>query len=270
MSEKADQPKNSETDSVRSKSNGLFFPRKIGYGPVAAVLITLLAYFGSQVLAGLVVGTYASVLGYDSDQIASLVQDSTVWQFWFFALYNMTTLLILAWFMRLRQIKFADIGLGRKPKWNDLGSGLITFGLYFLLLMGTFAIASQVIPSLNFDQRQELGFENAAGSYLVLVFVSLVVFPAIIEEIMVRGFLFSGLRQKLSMVTATIIASLLFAVAHLQIGSGEAPLWIAAIDTFLLSIVLIILRVRTGALWAGMVTHALKNGIAFVALFVIK
>lgn len=270
MTKETDEIAASKSKRSGGRRQGLLFRRKTGFGPIAAILITLLAYFGSQMVAGIAVGTYAGVLGYSPDQIAELIQDSTVWQFWFFLLYNSMTLLILVWFMKLRQIKLADIGLGRKPKWSDLGAGLITFGLYFLLLLGTFAVVGQLIPSINFDQRQELGFESAAGGYLALVFISLVVFPAVIEEIMVRGFLFSGLRSKLSAVMATIVASLLFAAAHLQIGNGEAPLWIAAIDTFLLSVVLIVLRSRTGALWAGMITHAVKNSIAFAALFVIK
>ena len=57
--------------------------------------------------------------------------------------------------------------------------------------------------------------------------------------------------------------------AHLAEGGAAGPLWIGFIDTFILSLVLCYLRVKTGSLWAGITLHALKNGIAFVALFVI-
>ena len=131
-------------------------------------------------------------------------------------------------------------------------------------------LVSVLIPSINLDQQQQIGFDHATGLVsLTLVFVSLVILPPIVEEIMVRGFLFSGLRSKLGVLASALIASFLFATAHLQLGSGEPPLWIAAIDTFLLSMALIALRIRTGALWAGVLVHALKNGVAFAYLFVL-
>ena len=39
------------------------------------------------------------------------------------------------------------------------------------------------------------------------------------------------------------------------------------LDTFILSLVLIYLREKTGGLWASITLHAFKNGVAFVALF---
>ena len=245
------------------------FRHKTGFGPVSAVLITLLAYFGSQLIAGIGVALYAHSRGYSEQQISDLVQNSVIWQFWFVLAVEAVTLLILFWFMKLRHIKLSEIGLGRIPKWSDLGNGVITFGLYFIALLAVMGIISKLIPSINIEQQQQIGFESASGfSSLALVFISLVVLPPIVEEITVRGFLFSGLNKKLGVVASALIASLLFAAAHLQLGSGEPQLWVAAIDTFLLSIVLIVLRVRTGALWAGMLVHALKNGIAFAYLFV--
>lgn len=267
MAEKLEKP---QPKDKTTQKYGLLFRRKIGFGPIAAILMTLIAYFGSQLFAGVLIGLYASGRGYSQDKISDLIQNSIPWQFAFILIVEVFTLLILWWFMKYRTIKWSDIGLGRKPVWSDLGYGIITYGLYFLALMVTFGILSQVAPSLNFDQKQQLGFEGATGGVsLVLVFISLVLLPAIVEEIMVRGFLFSGLKKGMKVGVAAVVASLIFGAAHLQLGSGAPPLWIAAIDTFLLSIVLIILRLRTGSIWAGMITHAVKNGLAFIALFVL-
>jgi membrane protease YdiL (CAAX protease family) len=52
-------------------------------------------------------------------------------------------------------------------------------------------------------------------------------------------------------------------------GGAAGPLWIGAVDTFTLSLVLVSLREITGNLWAGISLHAAKNGIAFILLFVI-
>jgi membrane protease YdiL (CAAX protease family) len=86
---------------------------------------------------------------------------------------------------------------------------------------------------------------------------------------MMRGFLYSSLKKAMPVGLAAVSVSLLFAAAHLPEGGAAGPLYIAAIDTFILSLVLVYLREKTGSLWASITLHALKNGIAFVALFVV-
>jgi len=132
-------------------------------------------------------------------------------------------------------------------------------------------MAKALFPSLNFEQEQEIGFSTAvSGLTLVPIFISLVVLPPVVEEILARGFLYTGLRTKLKPILATLITSVLFAVAHLQWGEGAPLLWVAAIDTFVLSMVLCYLRETTGRLAAPIMLHAIKNGIAFAALFIFK
>ena len=57
--------------------------------------------------------------------------------------------------------------------------------------------------------------------------------------------------------------------AHLPEGGAAGPLYIAAIDTFILSLFLIYLREKTGSLWSSMTLHATKNGVAFMVLYVL-
>ncbi|MGH9351096.1 MAG: lysostaphin resistance A-like protein, partial [Terriglobia bacterium] len=83
------------------------------------------------------------------------------------------------------------------------------------------------------------------------------------EETLVRGYLYSGLRKYWRFWPALLFTSLLFGAAHLEFGAGGPLVWAAAIDTFLLSVVLCYLRERTGALYAGILVHMLNNLIAF-------
>jgi membrane protease YdiL (CAAX protease family) len=76
------------------------------------------------------------------------------------------------------------------------------------------------------------------------------------------------LKKGLNVFWACAITSSLFAIAHLQVGSGEPLLWSAAVDTFVLSLILIYLREKTGSLWTSVGLHSLKNFIAFLGLFV--
>ena len=66
----------------------------------------------------------------------------------------------------------------------------------------------------------------------------------------------------------TLVTSVIFGALHTLTGK-DGLLWIAAIDTFALSLVLCYLREKTGNLYASMGVHAIKNGIAFLALFVL-
>lgn len=75
-------------------------------------------------------------------------------------------------------------------------------------------------------------------------------------------------KKGLRVLPAAIVTSLIFAVGHLA-ESSQGPLYVAAIDTFVLSLVLIYLREKTGRLWASIGLHAIKNAIAFVTVFVL-
>ena len=104
---------------------------------------------------------------------------------------------------------------------------------------------------------------------MLLTFVSLVVLPPLAEETVFRGFVYTGIRRRFPFLLSAVITSVLFAIPHLQFGEGAPLLWVAALDTFVLSLVLCYVRERTNSLWPGILIHALKNGIAFVALFLI-
>jgi membrane protease YdiL (CAAX protease family) len=71
---------------------------------------------------------------------------------------------------------------------------------------------------------------------------------------------YKALRQEYSFWVSAILTSLAFAVVHMQVNVG--------IDVFVLSLFLCYLRERTGSLWAPIILHGIKNGLAFLLLFV--
>lgn len=247
-------------------SSGSF---SIKFSPISAILFTLVAYFGGQLLAGIFFGILGVLLGQDPDNLAGLIEESAAWRFVLIIFVGGFSLALTVLFMRLCRVAWNQIGLGRLPKLSDLGYGVLASVIYAALAIATLILVKIFIPAVDTDQKQILGFESVAGPVaLAFVFISLVIIPAVVEEIMIRGFLYSGLRTKLPKIASTLIASAIFGLAHLQLGSGAPPLWVVAIDTFVLSVVLITLRERTGSLWAGMMVHAIKNGLAFYILFV--
>lgn len=243
--------------------------RYVPWGPVSAVMVTLTVYFSSQFLGVIAIGIYPLIQGWNNQRSTDWLTNNPFAQFGFVVIVETLTLGMIWLFLRHRRAKASQIGL-KRPRLRDIAYALSGFAAYFLIYIGVITIAQQLLPQINNNQKQELGFStNTTGLALYAIFVSLVLLPPIVEEIVARGFLYTGLRRKLPKVLAAIITSILFGAAHLQAGSGKSLLWVAALDTFILSMVLVYLRERTDSLWASILLHMMKNGIAFVSLFVL-
>lgn len=245
---------------------------KAKWGPIAAVTVTIGIFFGSQLLAGFVLLLYPAIHHWNRVQSLSWLDhlsESVSGQFASVLIVEALTLLLLWMFLRHRKARAEDIGL-KRPKLIDIIYALAGFACYFIVYIIIIQLISG-IHGLDLNQKQELGFNtNTHGSALWLVFVSLAILPPITEEIVMRGFLYTGLRSKLPVIQAALITSVLFALPHLQPGTGNKLLWIAAIDTFTLSLFLVYLRQKTGRLWASIGVHMIKNSLAFAALFIFK
>jgi membrane protease YdiL (CAAX protease family) len=241
----------------------------VTWGPIAAILVSFLIYFISQYSAAVVILIYPLIKHWDMTQISAWLEQSAIAQFFNIALVEALAIFLLWAFLRYRKTDFKAIGWNRRPKWEDLAYMFAGFGAYFVSLNFILVpVLKWLIPALNFEQKQDIGFVSAHGPALILVFISLALLPPLVEETLVRGFLYTGLRTKLPVYAATIITSIIFAIAHLQLGNGQPALWIAAIDTFTLSLFLVYLRQKTGSLYAPVGLHFLKNSLAFLAIFV--
>jgi membrane protease YdiL (CAAX protease family) len=237
-------------------------------GPFS-IFYVLLAFFGSQIIASIVLLRYGADRGWSTKQIDVWLNSSVPAQFFFVVMSEVLLIAVIYLGLKLLHWTWQTIGLSR-PTAKHLITGVVATVPYFLLYILIVAIVSQFVPGLNVDQKQDVGFNDVSGHLaLILTFVSLVVLPPLAEEITMRGFLYTGLRKWLPRIGAGLIVSLLFGAAHLAEGGAAGPLWIGAIDTFTLSVVLVYLRERTGNLWAGIVLHACKNGLAFMLLYII-
>jgi hypothetical protein len=243
----------------------------VNWSPFEAVGVTVAIFFGTQLVIGLIALLIGAAKGLTADQVNSILDSSAGWQFaMVLSIESMTAWLVYV-FLKRRKTLLSAIGVVRpqlRDVWYAIGGFFIYFGVYALFI---FNIISHFFPQLDVDQKQELGFNTGTtGPELIFVFLSLVILPPLVEELLVRGFLYTGLRTKLPIITAAVLTSLAFAAAHLQWGSGNSLLWTAAADTFTLSLVLIWLRQKTGSLWPGIGVHFIKNGLAFIALFILK
>jgi uncharacterized protein len=241
---------------------------RVPWNPWLGLLFVALVFYGAQLASGLLLWIYPSLRHWSGNRTSDWFNTVPA-EFLFILLAEVLTIGAIYWFLRRRQLGLSIIGL-KKPRWRDAGYALAAVPVYYLIYVLTVGVASSLIHGLNINQQQQIGFNDVhGGAALVMTFISLVVLPPLAEEIMVRGFLYSSLKKAFSLKWAVILTSALFAAAHLPEGGAAGPLYIAALDTFVLSLVLIYLREKTGSLWASIGLHAIKNGIAFVALFVI-
>lgn len=236
------------------------------YGPVAAFFVGIGTFFGSQLLSGILVGLVAALFfGWSGDQTTSWLEGGGIQsQVILIGIGSAITVLLLHLFLRRRGDSLKSIGL-RDFKPSAVGYAIAGFLVYLFTYIVTVTIVKAAIPALNLEQEQDLGIEIGAATSLPLLILSLVIIPPLVEEIVMRGFLFGGLRTKFSFWPSTIVTSLLFAAAHLPGGVGGL-LWVGAIDTFVLSVVLCHLRERTGSLWPCILVHAMKNSLALLYL----
>lgn len=238
--------------------------RPVSWGPVAAILVGILAFIGAQFLAFIIVGVLAGLFNPSGgDDWLS----SSAGQFVIVGLSDIIAVWLLWRFLRGRRNSFWHIGFSRRPVWWDVGRALLGYAAYFVTLLITLVLTSE-LTSVNTDQCQDVGFHTLVGFWPIgLALLSLVFLQPITEEIVFRGFIFTGLRSKMHFIWAALFTSAAFGALHLLGGKeGEGILWVAGIDTFLLSIVLCFLREKTGALWAPIMVHIIKNSIAFSLL----
>lgn len=162
-----------------------------------------------------------------------------------------------------------ELGLKDLPTWTDIGLAPVGLVVALLLAAGLVALFG-LFPWFDVNQTQQVGFSlYETGINRMIAFFTLAIVAPIAEEIIFRGWLYGKLREKtshemnnmLSIVLPSFLVSLLFGIVHMQ--------WNVGVNVFALSIVMCALREVTGTIYAGILLHMLKNGLAFYLMFVL-
>lgn len=170
---------------------------------------------------------------------------------------------------RVEKSDRTTLGLKGAPTWTDIGLAPVA---YIVSLLGAAALVGlfSLFPWFNAEETQEIGFSiYLSGVDRVIVFFILVVVAPIFEEVIFRGWLYGKIRERLNgevselggIIISSLVVSVLFGAIHLQ--------WNVGVNVFALSFILCLLREVTGTIYAGILTHMLKNGIAFYLLYVL-
>lgn len=157
-----------------------------------------------------------------------------------------------------------ELGLTDLPTWTDIGLAPIAFIIYILVGGAIMALAEALLSRFSWfdaNQAQDVGFKLLNSPIdRIIAFVALVVIAPICEEIIFRGWLYGKLRSKMSIWAAILVVSVFFGIMHGQ--------WNVGINVFALSIFLCLEREITGTIYASIITHMIKNGIAYAMLYI--
>lgn len=258
-------------DAFTEKRNSSFAQdySSLSWGPIAAIVGGIGIYFAAQLMAGVFINIWFQLSGSGGMDIGDWFDQTTIAPFVLSLMVSLSGLAILFVFIKSRNAKISELGLV-KPKIQDLYYAIAGIGTYIISYVVVASVLAAAIPALNVDQKQDTGFDtSSSGPMLVFIFIALVILPPLVEEIIVRGFIFSGLRKGLSFLRSAVITSVLFGLAHLMGGEGGSAIWIAVVDTFVLSMVMVYIRERSGSLWPSIGLHACKNLVAFLTLFIL-
>ena len=176
----------------------------------------------------------------------------------------------LPWVVKKSRTTWQDLGLQRLPSWKDFGLAPAAFITYLFASGLTVYVVMRLFPGFDVSEPQDVGFTGISQQYeYILAFITLVVIAPVAEEVLLRGYLYGKLRRVVPLWTAIVATSILFGLLHTQVSeTGEISGVNVAVDVFVLSVAMCGLREITGSIWAGILLHMLKNGLAFYFLFI--
>jgi membrane protease YdiL (CAAX protease family) len=146
----------------------------------------------------------------------------------------------------------ARVGLRRFNFAQGIGWTFAAYGAFFVFLV-IYGLIVQPDPQEIIEEIEQ----ERETIKLVALGVLVIVAAPISEEVFFRGFLFGGLRGRMSFWPAALISGLLFGLVHLPGG----PLQVPPLAVF--GVLLAWLYERTGSLGPPILMHAIQNAISF-------
>ena len=168
------------------------------------------------------------------------------------------------YYARKRAGAHAPAALGLRPFHAGMAIGLLILSAVGVYIGSTLYDAIAHLLRITIQTNVDPLISELHQAPLV-VYASLLVavlIAPICEELFFRGFLLQGLRQSMPAWAAIGVSSLIFATAHLSLGSFPILL--------VLAIFLGILRVATRSIWPGVILHTFNNLLSLLYVLTLK
>lgn len=235
-------------------------PTSTGWGPVAGML----TWVGSVAL--LILLQVVAIVIYIGMKVKETGAFPTEFQIdWLMAILTIIftfpahlLTLLLCWLVVTNR--------GRRPfkesigwAWHAQFKWIHAVALAFLML-GVALLFEKFLPHRETDMEKLL---RMGDSIRYLVAALAVLTAPLVEELVYRGVLYTGIERRYGLASGVVVVTLLFALVHVPQYWGS----VAAISAILtLSLVLTLLRAFTGRILPCIATHLVYNGIQAVGL----
>jgi membrane protease YdiL (CAAX protease family) len=141
-------------------------------------------------------------------------------------------------------------------QWNTLGIGCgLLVGSYVIIILHNALLFLFGVDTQG-ENIVKMFAELDSPVWFLIVGA---IFAPLVEEIFFRGFLFQGFRARYGWVTAMLISSAIFAMAHLDV--------VVLIPTFILGCVLAYVFHRSNSIWPGIFLHFLVNSFGLLGAY---
>lgn len=160
-------------------------------------------------------------------------------------------------FARFRHMHLSSVFPFTRVTLRAAVGALLLVPAVLVLMIPLLAILKPLFPE---DSTTDAAFlENILSGGFLYAFLFIVIFPAVTEEILFRGFVLSGLRTRVGKWPAILVCSLLFAALHIE------PLKI--LFTLLPGLAITSVAWKTQSLILPILMHFVHNGILFLLLW---
>ena len=166
------------------------------------------------------------------------------------------TLLTLFIIFKIRKRKISE-----KLSLNKITKSKIAIIAVLAIALEVFITISLYVLPIS-EQLINEYFKNVnylMGGNFILVFIAVVIFAPIVEEIIFRGLLLKHLNNVMPTIVAILISSIIFGIGHGQL------IWI--IYATLIGIILSIVVIRCKSLTASITLHAVLNLTSYIIYF---
>lgn len=226
----------------------------------ALIVIAMMAwvtavFMGVEFIASLVL---VNIIGADT------IKNSALWMTVYSAIvYSLAAVItILGPKLIKKSSTREELGLTGLPTYTDIGLAILSFVATLFVSAILTSVMSAIFPNFDANQAQNIGYsKDLYGADRAIAFLALVVFAPIAEELIYRGWLYGKAKKYVPTWLAVILVSVLFGAMHGQ--------WNVAITVGAMSVIMCIDRELTGTIYAGVLTHMIKNGVAFYVMYVL-
>ncbi|MDQ2817959.1 MAG: CPBP family intramembrane metalloprotease [Candidatus Eremiobacteraeota bacterium] len=151
-----------------------------------------------------------------------------------------------------------SFGLRIAGRWKALAIGLPA-GVGLMIASSLVEnVQTKIVGSHPQLVAQILATRHGLPSFL-LDFMAVSLLAPVAEEIFFRGFLFTGLAQRMPVLAAALVSAAIFGAAHLDIWNF--------VPLFTIGVGLAYLYRYTGTLWSNVIAHSTVNTISLVVAY---